>query len=320
MPDHIVPAKRACRPAPVRRQRRIAAAVGLVVVALLGGCVEEPPPRTDFPPLTYDYLPKIRLNVATIDVDNAWQPTAVPGGTHVEALSPVPPAATLVRMAQTRLVPVGASGHAVLIIDDASLIQRGGMYEGNMQVHLDVTTSDGAHSGYAKAGVTATRTLTADTAPAARAALYDLTRRMMADMNAELEYQIHKTLRDYLEVDGNVAPPPPVQQETLPGSPPALVPAPAVPAPVPVPASPAAPPPTPDAPPDQSMSPPPGNLAAPPAAAPPGAPTPSAPTPPAPTPPAPTPPGPTPLAPTSLAPPLPPLRQPPAASPPVSQP
>lgn len=283
-----------------RRRHAIVPVLALTCAVALAGCVEEPPLRTDFPPLTYDYLPKIRLNVATIDVDNAWQPTAVPGGTHVEALSPVSPSAALVRMAQTRLVPVGASGHAVLIIDDASLIQRGGMYEGDMQVHLDVTTSDGAHSGYAKAGVTATRTITADTAPAARAALYDLTKRMMAEMNAELEYQIHKTLRDYLDVDGNVAPPPPVQQETLPGSPSA----PPVPAPAAAP-QPPLPSPPPDAPPtlapDQTMSPPPGYLVPPSA-------------------PAPVPGGPTVLAPTPLAPPLPPLRDPPAAVPPNSQP
>lgn len=287
---------------PAARTWRRAVAAGLLAGAwLLTGCAEEPPPRTDFPPLSFDYLPKIRLNVATVDVDPAWQPATVANGAHVEPLSPVSPVAALRQMVQTRLVPVGASGHAVVVIEDASFIQRGGQYEGNLQLHLDVTTSDGAHSGYAKATVTATRTLVEDLPAAARAALYDLVKRMMADMNAEFEYQIRKSLREYLETGAIGAPPAePVQSQDLPGS----APGPSTPGPsTPGPAAPGAAAPGPAAPPapaldalpplqpaplqpappptsaGATLSPPPGNLAAP------------------------TRPAPTPLAPTPLAPP-----------------
>ena len=48
------------------------------------------------------------------------------------------------------------------------------------------------------------------------AALYDMTRAMMDDMNVELEFQIRRSLRDWLQ-DPTAAPPPaPVEQQELP--------------------------------------------------------------------------------------------------------
>lgn len=192
----------------------------LAGTSLLSGCADTPAPPANDPPLSFDYLPKLRLNVATIDIDNAWQPATVPTGIHVEALSPVQPADALKLMAQQRLVPVGTSGHAVLVIEDASLLQLPGQYQGTFQVHLDVSTSDGTHSGYAKAFVTGTRSIVEDSPAAARESLYQLVKRMMADMNTEFEYQIRKSLRDYLQSDAETAPPAqPVQAQPLDAAP-----------------------------------------------------------------------------------------------------
>ncbi len=186
----------------------------LPATGLLTACSEEPPP--EFRPLTFDYLPKLRLNVATVDIDSAWQPATLDQGVHVEALAPQQPADALRLMARQRLLPVGTGGHAVVTIEDASLIQRGMQYEGAMQVHLDLSTSDGARAGEAKASVNATRSIV-DTGPAAtRAALYELVKRMMSDMNAELEFQIRKSLHDYLQTATDTAPPAqPVQTQDL---------------------------------------------------------------------------------------------------------
>lgn len=182
---------------------------------LLAGCEKDAPPP-EMKPLSFDYLPKLRLNVGSIDIDNAWAPATVPDGTHVEALAPQQPVELLKRMAQERLLPVGTTGHAVLVIDDASLIQRAGQYEGAFAVHLDISTTEGAHAGEAKASVNATRTIVQDSPNAARAALYELTKRMMADMNAELEFQIRKSLHDYLQTAVDSATPAqPVQAQDL---------------------------------------------------------------------------------------------------------
>jgi hypothetical protein len=166
--------------------------------ALLAGCVDVPPPSV-FPAFDFSYLPKLRLNVANIEIESAWAPATAPDSQHVEALAPIQPVDALRQMAQERLIPAGGSGHGLFVIDDASLVQHPGQYEGTLQVHLDVSTSDGAKSGYARASVTATRTYSDTSAPAAHAALYELLKKMMADMNIELEFQIRRTLRDYLQ-------------------------------------------------------------------------------------------------------------------------
>jgi hypothetical protein len=82
------------------------AAIGLVAMLALAGCVEEAPPPEMFAPLTYGYLTKLRLNVANIAIDDSWTPS-MGAGEHVESLSPVQPLQALVEMARYRLVASG---------------------------------------------------------------------------------------------------------------------------------------------------------------------------------------------------------------------
>ena len=201
--------------APATRRRALLTLPWLGV-ALLAACVEATPASTDFRPLNFDYLTKLRLSVAIIDVENAAVPKTIAGGQHVEALAPVQPADALRQMAQERLIPAGGGGRAVFVIDDASIIQTANRFEGNLQVHLDIGTADGTNSGYAEARVSRTRTIVDDSADAARAALYELVRQMMDDMNVEFEFQVRRSLRDYLQSGSETAPPPaPVQQQDL---------------------------------------------------------------------------------------------------------
>ena len=211
---------------PVPRRRYL---LGLLAPLLLAACDDGPPARTDFPPLTYDYLGKLKLSVATIDIDDAFskRDTATTG--HVENLSPVQPAAALTRMARDRLIPAATSGHAVFVIEDASLTRAPGGFAGAMYVRLDVTTSDGAKAGFAEARANRTFNSTDTSEAGTRAALYELVKLMMSDMNVEFEYQVRRRLRDYLQTDDTTAPPPaPVQAQDLnTGTPPASAPAPA---------------------------------------------------------------------------------------------
>ena len=76
----------------------------MLLLPMLAACAQDAPPRrTSFPSLRYEYLTKLRLNVASIDVDQA--PPAAPG--TLEALAPVRPAVAVRTMAQDRLVPGG---------------------------------------------------------------------------------------------------------------------------------------------------------------------------------------------------------------------
>ena len=224
--------------------RRAAMLLPWFAAALLAACADTPPP--DFQPLDFGYLTKLRLTVAAIEVDDSWTPKPVADGIHVEALAPVQPIDALRKMAQQRLIPAGIDGHAVFVIDDASLLRSGGRFVGNLQVHLDISSGDGTKTGYAEARVSRTRTIVDDSADATRVALYELVKQMMADMNVEFEFQIRRSLRDYLQGGTETAPPPaPVQQPDLNAAPAGTPPPPAPQDLTPSAAPPAAPPPPP---------------------------------------------------------------------------
>ncbi len=195
--------------------RRCLLILPLLLPLLLGACDSGPAPNADFPPLSYDYLGKLRLSVATIDMDNEFAKQGG-GDPDVAALAPVQPADALMRMAQDRLLVSGTSGHAVFVIEDASLIRAPGGFAGTLVVRLDVSTSDGIKSGFAEARVSRTYSAPDTSDAGTKAALYDLVKLMMSDMNVEFEYQVRHKLRDYLQLNEGTAPaPPPVQTQDL---------------------------------------------------------------------------------------------------------
>ncbi len=121
-------------------------------------------------------------------------------------------------MAADRLVAGGSLGRAVFTVEDASIRRIPGGLEGALAVRLDVLTSDGKRAGFAEARVM--RRLQGYENDDFRGALYDLTRQMMDDMNVEFEFQVRRSLRDWLQVATTAPVPPPVQQQPL--TPPAL--------------------------------------------------------------------------------------------------
>jgi hypothetical protein len=191
--------------------RRAAAACCLTVLlpALLAACVSGEAARRDaFPPLRYDYLTPLHLNVAAVEVG----PGFVPARGGPAALLPIPPAETLQQMARDRLRADGSSGRAVFVVDDASLTPVPGGLSGSMAVHLDILTGDGRRAGYAEARVS--QVYYGPTGNI-RAVAYDLVKQMMDRMNVELEFQVKRTLRDWLQETGTAPPPATVQQQEL---------------------------------------------------------------------------------------------------------
>jgi hypothetical protein len=179
----------------------------LAAVLLPAACASPPPPS--YPPLSYDYLLPLRLNVASIDVRNDF----VPGSAaDVAMLSPVTPVAALTRMAHDRLFAAGNTGRAVFVIDTASILHTGGALYGALAVHLDILAADASRVGFAEARV-------ARTVAGPRVnndldgALYDLTTQMMSDMNVEFEYQVRQSLQDWLQAPPG--PPAPVRSAPL---------------------------------------------------------------------------------------------------------
>lgn len=176
---------------------KIALALALAAPLTLAACSSGPPVQTSFPELQYTYLPQITLKVATVEVRDDYQPG--PNAAQLIETAPEAPAAVLERMAHERLIGDGSPGSAVFAIKRASLNQVGDDLEGTMTVELSVRTSNGERVGYADATVSRSVTAPTNESPdRIRAALYDLTKRMMADMNVELQYQIQKSLPEWL--------------------------------------------------------------------------------------------------------------------------
>jgi hypothetical protein len=184
----------------------------LLLPLLLAACGSEP--RQSFPPLRYNYLPPIGLNVATIDIEQRFMPSGIPP--DVTPFDPVHPVDALRMMAEDRLQALGSSGRAVFAIQDASLVRRDDVITGTMDVLLDVYPAPGApRAGFAEARVMRQRSGSVDDLPGT---LYDMTKAMMDAMNVEFEYQVRQRLRDWIVTGAALVPP--VQQQPL-GGPPA---------------------------------------------------------------------------------------------------
>ena len=183
-----------------RLSRRIVLLLPLAIAACGG---DEPYRET--PPLRYDFLTKLRLNVGAIDIGDPPPPSPI------EAQSPAPAGTALRQMAQDRLAAGGSSGRAVFVIDEARIVRASSRLEGFMAVHLDVLTTDGTRAGFAEARVSRAATARGDL----RTALYDLTRQMLDDMNVEFEFQVRRSLREWLQDPTTAPAPAPVEQQEL---------------------------------------------------------------------------------------------------------
>ncbi len=179
--------------------------LALLAPICLAACGEDGPPRS-FPPLRYDYLAPLQLNVASIE----FAPLPPPG--PLDTISPVPAGPALQQMAQDRLSVGGSSGRVVIKVDEARITRSGSSLDGAMAIRVDVMTTGGGASGFAEARVSRNRTgLGRDL----RGALYDFTKQMLDDMNVELEFQLRQSLRDYLQTTSTAPAPAAVEQQDL---------------------------------------------------------------------------------------------------------
>ncbi len=203
-----------------QRARGMTRRAALLALPLLAAaCSSEPPKRTNFPALRYDFLTPLRLNVATVEVQTRYLPRSA---ANVDPTAPVRPEDALRQMAEDRLVAAGSVGRAMFVIDDASIIRNGNALFGSFAVHLDLGGDETRGTGYAEARVSRSISgLSRDTDIGA--AIYDMTRQMMDDMNVELEFQVRRSMRDWLQTPTTqrLNPPERVQQESLPGGNPA---------------------------------------------------------------------------------------------------
>lgn len=194
----------------------------LLLPFVLAGC-GGPKARTDFPPLRYNFLPPIQLNVASIEIQQRFYPSGI--APDVTPLAPVHPVEALRSMAADRLQALGTSGQAVFGINNASLTRQADLITCAMAVVLEIYPSPGIRSGFAQATVSRHHTGSIDDL---RGMLYDITKDTMDAMNVEFEYQVRRNLGAWLVSTAPAA----VQQQPLatapdappPGLPPSLPP------------------------------------------------------------------------------------------------
>ena len=180
--------------------------MALLLPVALAACVGDDEVRQDFPALRYGYLTPLRLNVGAVDVGEPPPPGPL------DAQNPAPPGPALRQMALDRIGAGGTTGRAVFHTDAAQIVQGGGGLQGVMAVHLDILDPGGGRVAFAEARVSR---LSDRSRGGLRAALYNMTRSMMDDMNIEFEFQVRRSLKAWLQ-DATTAPAPaPVEQQDL---------------------------------------------------------------------------------------------------------
>ncbi len=183
----------------------------LLLPLLAAACADDEGPQS-FPLPSYSYLTLLRLNVASVEIDDRSQAV---GGNTIETLSPLRPADALKQMAHDRLLAGGSAGRAVFVIDQAWIKRTPSGLDGRMAVHLDIYAGGETRIGYAEAQVARRRTSN-DMDENARRVLYEFVVQMMGDMNVEFEFQVRRSLKEYLqETAASAPPPPPVQSQEL---------------------------------------------------------------------------------------------------------
>lgn len=178
----------------------------LLLPFALAACGGEP--VQSFPPLRFNDLPPIQLNVASIQVQQRFFPSGV--APDVSNQAPESPVDLLKTMANDRLQAFGTSNKAVFAILDASMMRENDVITGSMAVSLTILDDGGNQLGFAEARVQSRHV---GEFHDIKAVLYDMSKTMMNDMNIEFEYQIRRNLKEWLT--NGAAPDQPVQQAPL---------------------------------------------------------------------------------------------------------
>jgi hypothetical protein len=209
-------------------------------LALLAACADGvPPPAAPPRPFDYTFLTPLKLDVARVEIIEAWQPPrTLPNVDHRMAIEP---RAALAQMARDRVQAWGRDGSATVTIAEASLTeerlarssgftslfasQPSERYTLNLAVVLEVRNAGGGTNGRAEARISRTRTVNDDVTLAQRERIWDdMLRAAMDDaqgMNVEFEFQVRRALRSVLVPEGTPRPNPAaveVQELGPPGS------------------------------------------------------------------------------------------------------
>ena len=183
----------------------------VVLLAILTACAS-PPPESNFPEITFEDRPQIRLDVASVDIETAYvSPLRDP---NVEHTMQITPAAAASRWAKDRLLPVGTVRRARFVVREASVVEeRLDVTEGiegmltvdqaarfTERLVVEIQILDGNRvEGELRAEATRSITVPEDVTVRERdEVLYRLTEDTMRDLDLELERAIREAFAAYL--------------------------------------------------------------------------------------------------------------------------
>ena len=184
----------------------------LAGAALVAACTSDPP-APSYPPIRFNDGTVLRLNVAEIDIVQAYKaPLKAPNAEH---LFPVPPADAAAQWAKDRLRAAGASGRAEAVIENASVIETklkrtGGIrgafttdqterYDAELKVTVRILDADGTERARASSTARRHRTMPEDaTVNEREGQWYRMTRLLMTTIDESLVRQINQSLSGFL--------------------------------------------------------------------------------------------------------------------------
>ncbi|MBY0292557.1 MAG: hypothetical protein K2W92_04640 [Alphaproteobacteria bacterium] len=177
-------------------------------IFLLAACT----PAAQLPePIGLAYLSNkpIRLDVARIEVVKKYKSSSQPP--HVENDFPVPPVAMIQQWVQDRLVPVGKTGHAVVTIEEASIVEiplkgtkgfrgmftvdQSEQYDAKMTVKIEIFDDFGNAKGFAYARAQGSRTIAENFTLGQRRKVWIV---MMEKIMNNLDEELDRNVRGYL--------------------------------------------------------------------------------------------------------------------------
>jgi hypothetical protein len=193
------------------------AALALILAGgALAACDTPPPPRPIYPEIRFTNQPKLRLDVAAIEVLREFKPTL--REPQVEHLFPVPPEVAAEAWARDRLEATnpGSPRRARVRIIDASVKEvplkkteglRGAFttdqserYDATIEMAVDILGERGFPERTITARSERSQSVKEGITPNEREqAWYDLTRALMAEIDRELERQMRANFGTYLQ-------------------------------------------------------------------------------------------------------------------------
>ena len=186
--------------------------LALLAIVVLPACAAPAPVR--LPDMTFTDRPRFLLDVAEIQVVDQYQPPfRLP---NVEHQVPVSPARAAERWARDRLIPVGASGVAVVTIKDARVIEsslrvtpgvqgvftkeQAARYDASVEMSVEIKPTnimapEGAATGRAERSRTVAEGITVNELDRV---LYELVEGMMRDVDQQLDVNIQRCLAPFI--------------------------------------------------------------------------------------------------------------------------